>query len=364
MTILHFACVRNCQHSGICLAVPQHVVAQGKIENVGFVNLNKEAKYDEIENQLEYDFKKGISGLPSPFCDPDIVIFHGLYIPQFIKIYKELLKKKIPYIIIPHGSMTKMAQRKKILKKQIGNLLMFNAFVKKASGIQYLSQGEKELSVFKGVSFISPNGVFIPEKSKKEFRDNETKIVYIGRMDINCKGIDLMLNAVNNLSEFLREKKVKFFLYGPDENQSYSIIQNYIENNALTDLVALRDGVYKEEKEKVLLDADMFIQTSRYEGMPLGVVEALSYGLPCIVTNETNFGEYIDKNNCGWSCEANEESIIATIKTAVNEMQLCKDKSINARKSIIRDYSWEKVSFDAIKSYCSILKHNQGDIHG
>lgn len=43
----------------------------------------------------------------------------------------------------------------------------------------------------------------------------------------------------------------------------------------------------------VLLQTDLFIQTSRHEGMPMGLLEALSIGVPCLVTVGTSLGHII-----------------------------------------------------------------------
>ena len=53
----------------------------------------------------------------------------------------------------------------------------------------------------------------------------------------------------------------------------------------LDDIVFYHYGaVFGKVKEKVLLDNDFFILTSRLEGHPMALIEALSYGLPCLVT--------------------------------------------------------------------------------
>ena len=48
------------------------------------------------------------------------------------------------------------------------------------------------------------------------------------------------------------------------------------------EVVKLNREIDEEEKRQILLDTDVFIQTSRFEGMPMGILEALSYGLPCL----------------------------------------------------------------------------------
>ena len=71
---------------------------------------------------------------------------------------KELIKKKIPYVIIPHGSLSIKSQRHKYIKKKIGNFLIFNRFIKRANFIQCLSQRELLETKFDVQKFVVPNG--------------------------------------------------------------------------------------------------------------------------------------------------------------------------------------------------------------
>ena len=43
----------------------------------------------------------------------------------------------------------------------------------------------------------------------------------------------------------------------------------------------------------MLCDKHIYILTSRYEGMPLTVLEALSCGCPCLITSQTNMEDLI-----------------------------------------------------------------------
>ena len=70
---------------------------------------------------------------------------------------------------MPHGALSKGAQRKKRLKKSIANLLFFNDYINNAVAIQYLSDKEKAESRFGKVKFIGTNGVSPPHWRMKTF---------------------------------------------------------------------------------------------------------------------------------------------------------------------------------------------------
>ena len=101
------------------------------------------------------------------------------------------------------------------------------------------------------------------------------------------------------------------------------------------------------------------MQTSRSEGMPLGILEALSYGLPCLITKGTNMGEYVQTYNAGWVAETNAESIAEQLQQAVADDSEYIEKSKNAICLIQEEFEWDAIAKDTVKIYGSIIKDSQ-----
>jgi glycosyltransferase involved in cell wall biosynthesis len=57
--------------------------------------------------------------------------------------------------------------------------------------------------------------------------------------------------------------------------------------------------VFGREKEALLDSAFVFVHTSRWEGMPFAVIEALATGCPVLVTPATNLGDYVEGFGAG-----------------------------------------------------------------
>lgn len=353
MVILHIANLSGNKYSGVDVVVPQHLFAQSKYVKIAFVNIS-DFRIDNIQ-QFDVDKISNISVLSEPFNKPDLVVFHMVYHFKYIKLYKILLKNNIPYIIIPHGCLTDEAQNKKWLKKKIGNFLYFNKFIINAIAIQCLSQKELENTNFGKTKFIGTNGIDLPKSYKIYFNKNKINIVFIGRLDVYIKGIDLMINAIGIIAEKLRKYKAEIKIFGPiDKNNKY-IIDKLIKENNVKDLVTLNEAVTGLNKGKILLESDVFIQTSRSEGMPMGILEAMSYGLPCLVTRGTSLGEIIEKYDAGWVCETNAESIAEYIIRCIKEKDLFKLKGLNARKLIEENFTWNKVSSETVNHYKELI---------
>lgn len=350
MNILHIAAVINSKFDGVCVVVPQHIVAQQKIENTAFVNISN-VKLAGIENQFDYSDKLLVSSLPKPFNHPDIVIFHQTYIVPYLHLSKELRDNGIPYVIVPHGDLTTGAQRKKCLKKKVANLLLFNRFINGAVAIQNLSQQELDSTAFGKQRFIGTNGIPMPDKQKESFRENGMKFVYIGRLDAYHKGLDFFIEAVASEKLFFKEHNCSFHIYGPDKDGRYANIERLIRENEVGNLIHLSHEVSGEEKEQILQDADVFIQTSRFEGMPMGILEALGYGLPCLISRGTCLGEITEKYDAGWVAETNANSIAEKMRQAVRERDKWKAKAKNARRLVEENFAWDKVAAKTVGYY-------------
>lgn len=119
MNILHIGDIRNLQHSGVCVVVPQHLRSQSNFANVALFNLND---YDPRTDDMNYPLYRSsayntkIGNLPSPLNNPDLVVFHEIYRPSSVRLSMELKKRKIPYIIVPHSSLTDISQNTKITR--------------------------------------------------------------------------------------------------------------------------------------------------------------------------------------------------------------------------------------------------------
>ncbi len=353
MTILHVCGVENKMSNGATVAVLNHVNEQAKtgLAEIWALHINDvQLNWNElVHSVLMDDYEDAVSHV-------DLIVFHEIYYMPFFKMASYATKVGKPYVVIPHGGLTKGAQSQKKYAKILVNSFWAKKFIVNAAGVQFLS--EKELSVslnYNKNPFILPNGITIPSRYKTSFLfDKKLNLVYIGRINMYYKGLDLLCQAVST-SESIKEK-FHFTLYGPLNCEDAPLLRDLIKKLDLKDTIELKEPVYLKDKEKALLKADGFIQLSRSEAFGLSIAEAMSYGVPVVITPGTTFADFVSQNDCGWITDGSEKDIIGTLERVYNEKNLFDVKSKNARDSVRKKYEWSIVAKEIIENYSRISK--------
>lgn len=363
ITILHVCGINNDKFNGVSVVVPEHFRYQSEIATVGLLNCTsiEIEKLSDCNNVFMYSDYKKIEKLPEPFNKPDVVVFHEVYKPQYLFLYRYLIKNKIPYIVVPHGCLTKGAQNTKKIKKKICNFLVFDKFLKNAKAIQYLSQKEYEMSLIKNKNhYILGNGSSdIPENNLYKIRKRKNKgfnFVYVGRYDYLIKGLDQLLEACSLIKKEMLKNNIKINLYGFGDEESVRKISDHIRNANLSKVVKLNGAVYGEEKRKFILKNDVFIQVSRTEGQPLGIIEAMTLGMPILVSEGTGFKDIVDKYKVGMCTKCISTKIGKTILKIYKENKKLNKFSENSFNYASKQYSWPIIVKKNVRIYYAIIK--------
>ncbi len=361
MKVLIISKLAGNEWQGPTHSVPKQVHSLTAFDDVLWINLCKTQKDDWKHYSYYYEPVQGknvrLTDLPEGFRFPDIVLFQGVYEYPFTPIIFDLWKMNIPYILVPRSALTIQAQKKRALKKALGNFVFFNRFIRKARSILYLTDAEKSDSVSKtyGDSVVIPNGANVQNAPVLSSPNPKNpKICYIGRLEKYQKGLDLLVEAVYIVAAELRTYNATLHLYGPNRENSLKDVNILIEQYKLSDIIYIHNGVFGKEKENVLQKADAFIMSSRFEGLPMGLIEALSYGVPCIITSGTNMVDVVKEGQAGWCCQTTAISIAEGIRNMLQESNI-DDMRKNAVE-LAKQYDWNTIGRHTHEFFDQIVK--------
>jgi len=164
----------------------------------------------------------------------------------------------------------------------------------------------------------------VPVDSISSNLDNEITVLFVGQLT-QRKGIKYLLEAIKILKK--DKLKFKFTLIGPIIGSG-----NWFKDY-MTFIDQYHPSMPRNKLSKVYKSADIFILPSLFEGSALVVYEALSHGLPCVVTPNTG-ADFIKNGINGYEIPIrNIYRIVEIISSLNKDRDLLDNLKINALKT-------------------------------
>ena len=353
LNILYVSKLNNKRFIGPANSIPAQVKAQSEIDNVFWLNVKDQWGEHWSAPSFKYAYgakyeKIGLAEVEKIFTTPDVIVFEGFYEFPFSKLADDAVKNNIPYVIIPRSQLTTEAQKQKALKKFLGNALYFKKFLSNAAAVHFLTPKEQENSSQWNVSsFIIPNGIELHEYIKRPTPKDAIEAIYIGRINTFQKGFDLLLAACAKIKDALTNYKFHLTIYGASsdsETQDVKKLDDMIQQLGLDKIIERRPPVFGDEKSNAYQKADMFLMTSRFEGLPMSILEALSYSLPCFVTTGTNMAQEIKESGAGAVADVDEQSIADELLKMLQSFLDNYERMGKNAHLVAQKYSWEEIA--------------------
>ncbi len=87
----------------------------------------------------------------------------------------------------------------------------------------------------------------------------------------------------------------------------------------------------------------------------MAVLEALSYGIPCLLTPGTNMATEVVRAGAGWSVEQNPTAIAQGMSRVLAARSELSSRGQAGRKLVEQAYSWSQIGKQAVKEYTNLL---------
>lgn len=186
----------------------------------------------------------------------------------------------------------------------------------------------------------------VPTPKFKRSKYNDYNVLFLGRLG-ERKGTYDLLESIPMVIEKVPE--VKFFLGGDGDVE---ICKKICINKGIIDNVNFLGWVSAEDKEKYLELCSTYILPSYNEGMPMSVLEAMSWGCGVITTPVGGIPQVIANENNGVMVNPGDIDYIA--ETLI-DLLTNKDKKEafgkNARKTVEDNFSIDKWYESLLKIY-------------
>jgi glycosyltransferase involved in cell wall biosynthesis len=293
--------------------------------------------------------KKELSGF-------NIIHLHCFRSYQNILIHRYASKYSIPYIVDAHGSLSRVIggkSRLKALLKWFFDLAFGFRILKDAKRV--IAETETGISEYEGLgvkrdrvaviappfaiedfSHLPPPGLF----RQKYSLQNKKLVLFLGRIHY-IKGLDFLVESFYELIK--SRNNVILAIVGNDDGYKLTL-EKLVNKLALSEKVLFPGFLFGNEKLSALVDADVVVQTSRYEHGTVVPFEAVLCNTPIIVSKNTSASENVRKIDAGYLVEyGNKQELKETLQYVLDHPDEARQKTQKAKEYIEANLSSEKV---------------------
>ncbi|WP_026882530.1 glycosyltransferase family 4 protein [Clostridium akagii] len=266
----------------------------------------------------------------------DIVHIHmasrnSFYRKSIIVKIAKIFRKKI--ILHMHGAEFNNFYYKESNEKQKVNI---TKILNSANYIIALSdEWEQNIRKYCKVPvYVLFNAIKVPEINYYDL--NSKNITLLGRLD-KRKGIFDVLEVIKEICNIHPE--AKFVLAGDGD---LVLVQELIKKKQLDKHVILLGWINKQMVNDVLKATAIYVLPSYNEGMPMSILEAMSYGIPIIASDVGGIPTIIDNEINGFLIEPGDKYELSNnILSLLNNIDMRKNFSKSAYSKAISTFDIE-----------------------
>jgi glycosyltransferase involved in cell wall biosynthesis len=292
---------------------------------------------------------------------PDMLHFHGVHILQHVVVGSRMRRAAIPYCISVHGMLAAAARRRHRLSKSVAGLWE-RPFLRRGAFLHALNEEEagdlrSHLAATRIV--IAPNGIdpadllCVPPGGPREpplrGAENALTFLFLGRLDPEQKGLDLLLEA---WSEARFGESARLMLVGPSWRESQPRLAALARRLGVDSQVVFTGPAAGPQKIELLRNASVFVHTSRWEGLAFSVLEAAALGKPCLLTPAADPSGRFASTNAAVSVEPTPSTIAAGLRRFA-QMSAAEREAMGQRGRALMEaeFTWTPIARTLVAAY-------------
>lgn len=262
-------------------------------------------------------------------------------------------RTKKPYLVTTHGMLNNRALNTYRWKKRPIGWLYANRQLRQAHCLHVLNENEAAAVRdygMRGHMCLIPNGINLPPEGqslgpiwKGTIRADSKVLLFLGRLDPQ-KGLMNLLKAWHRWRKRSADQQWNLALVGWDYQGHELELRRFVAESDLGSSVHFLGPRFDAEKDACLSHADAFVLPSIGEGLPIAVLEAWAYGLPVMMTPESNLPIGFDRE-AALRIELDVNDIARGIDriTSMNNDQR-REMGAKGRQLVEEQFTWSHVA--------------------
>jgi len=279
----------------------------------------------------------------------DLLHVHALFSYATLPACWAARRASVPYVLSPHGMLDRWSLRFHSWKKVPYFRLLERRNVTGAAAVHAISEREKRAIEALGLPLrvvAVSHGVDLPNLDGRgtsgprvHARDGVVNVLFLSRLHPK-KGLELLLDAVGLLSQHT----LRLVIAGDGDTAYVSGLKNRAVANGLTSRVVFTGFAAGGEKRRLLAEADLFVLPSYDENFGVAAAEALSAGLPVVVSEHVALADHVREAGAGLVVHCDARELARAIATLVDDPDLRDGMGQAGRRLAESEFSWPEVA--------------------
>jgi glycosyltransferase involved in cell wall biosynthesis len=253
----------------------------------------------------------------------------------------------VPTFLQPHGMLGRTDGVRSLIDR-----LWAKRLLESAAGVFSLQQHEnneiKRIAPKARVLEL-PNGITLPAHAEAWTADNPANpmVLFLGRLHPRKRVL-----AFVEMARVLRDRGVsaRYRIVGPDDGD-LSAAQQLVREYSLQDRVVFVGSSRREAVTREYLDSSVYVLPAVNEPFPIAVLEALSLGVPTIVTNRCFIAPMLEENEAALVSSPEPEMLADSVRRILCEPALAENLSTAGRRLIQEELTVDHVAERLEKYY-------------
>lgn len=287
----------------------------------------------------------------------DVIHSHSVFCFPSIAASKYSAKYQVPHVISPAGMLDQWPMSQNKWKKKIYYHIFEKEGLELAKAIHTTSSDESKsinkLGFGHKVREISLGlrNIQLENYENKCKVNSELRVLYLSRIHPKKRLIELV-EAINYLG--CKGYNVCLDIVGEGEKEYTEKVIQLVANLKLEEKIKFHGFLRGKEKRERFLEADLFVLPSFQENFGIAIVEAMSYGVPVIITSSMALADDVNNYGAGDVIPVNSKSSISNSIVKFFNEDYHKECSKNALRLVKERFDLDKTVCQMIDLYKSI----------
>lgn len=293
----------------------------------------------------------------------DVVHAHALFSFAPVAACTIAASKGVPYVVRPLGVLNRYGmQERRPLLKRISTNLVERRVLRRAAAVHFTTPDEAAqaaLIVPNVKSIVIPHGIpALPDEPDARTvevpgDENGHRILFLGRLSPE-KNLEALLDALTGVIQVVPELTLLVAGSGPAEY--VAALRERARARDLEGHVAWLGHVQGDRKRSLLRAADVFVLPSHSENFGISAVEAMSAGLPVVLSEGVAIADSVVAAGAGVAVTPTSPSIAGVLLDLIQDEAKRSEMARRARALARDTYSVDTMCESLVSLYRSILE--------